>query len=235
MVDFIIHEKSNELKNCYEMLILKFIGNRDEKFKIIDYDNNVRKSGRNIYILSSDNFEEVLNIAKNIRNNDDWHSQIIIISNLKCANYSFLNNKLLILDYIDKNSVFDKKLKETLYTAYNIISKDKTLDFSLNGEVHKIPYRDILYIEKGNNQNHSIIYTNENEYIIKDTINNLEEKLDDAFFMKTHRSCIVNLSNVDWYDCCHNIIHFNNKTIDLISREKRQILKSKLLDEHVKN
>ena len=49
--------------------------------------------------------------------------------------------------------------------------------------------------------------------------------------MKTHRSCIVNLLNVEKYDYVSNIIRFNNKaSIDYVSREKKKELKERLLN-----
>lgn len=237
MVNFIVYEKGAKLKNYYEMIILNFIGIREEKFKIFNYDEyNSKNQNRNIYILSTENIKEALNIAKSIRKHDDWVSQIIIITNLKNANKNCLINKLLVLDYIDINSNVKDKLKEALYLAYNIFNKKKTLNFIINGEISKIPYGDILYIEKSNNQNYCTIHTVEEEYIIKETINNLEEQLDSAYFLKTHRSCIVNLYNIKYYNCSSNIIFFNkgsNKKTDLVAREKRKIFKEKLIEEKI--
>lgn len=237
MVNFIVYEKGAKLKNYYEMIILNFIGIREEKFKIFNYDEyNSKNQNRNIYILSTENIKEALDIAKNIRKHDDWVSQIIIITNLKNVNKNCLINKLLVLDYIDINSNVKDKLKETLYLAYNIFNKKKTLNFIINGEISKIPYGDILYIEKSNNQNYCTIHTVEDEYIIKETINNLEEQLDSAYFLKTHRSCIVNLYNIKYYNCSSNIILFNkgsNKKTDLVAREKRKIFKEKLIEEKI--
>lgn len=237
MVNFIVYEKGAKLKNYYEMIILNFIGIREEKFKIFNYDEyNSKNQNRNIYILSTENIKEALNIAKSIRKHDDWVSQIIIITNLKNVNKNCLINKLLVLDYIDINSNVKDKLKEALYLAYNIFNKKKTLNFIINGEISKIPYGDILYIEKSNNQNYCTIHTVEEEYIIKETINNLEEQLDSAYFLKTHRSCIVNLYNIKYYNCSSNIILFNkgsNKKTDLVAREKRKIFKEKLIEEKI--
>lgn len=237
MINFIIFENDTEEKSNYEMVILNFLGNRKERFKIIDYENYVQKTcNRNIYILSSSNLEECLSIAKDIRSSDDWNSQIIIISNIDIKRNDIFRNKLLVLDYINNDENLKDNLKSTVHIAYKILTKEKTLNFLLNGEIYRIPYRNILYIEKGNNQNHCTVYTiHNNEYIIKDTINNLEEKLNCAYFMKTHRSCIVNLYNITHYDCTDNIISFENKKIDLVAREKRQILKSKLTNEKIES
>ena len=62
------------------------------------------------------------------------------------------------------------------------------------------------------------------------TINNLEKKLDSTYFMKTHRSCIVNIYNINNYNYSTNTVNFiNDRKIDLIAREKKKILKQKLI------
>lgn len=237
MINFVIYENELELKNCYEMIILNILGNKQENFKIINYLDEYQKNcDRNIYILSSKDIFETLDIAKKIRDSGDWTSQIIIISNFETEDNSIFSNRLLILDYIDYNDNINESLKRAICVAYKILTKNKTLNFRFNGETYRIPYQNILFIEKGNNLNYCTIYTkHDNQYIIKDTINNLEEKLDSAYFMKTHRSCIVNLYNILYYNYADNIIKFKNKEIDLIARERRQILKSKLIEEKIEN
>lgn len=237
MINFIIHEDDINIRNNYEMIIYNFIGLREEKFKIFDC-NNYKKTyhNRSIFILSSDNYEDMLKLAECIRKKDDWLSQIIIISSFEDIDKNELMNNLLILSYIDKKDNVKEELKESLASAYKILTKGKTLNYLLNGEINKISYNSILYIEKSNNQNYCTIHTRDNIFIIKDTINHLEEQLDPAYFMKTHRSCIVNLYNINHYNCTNNTIYFDKKgknKIDLVSRERRSILKSKLIKKKI--
>ena len=226
MIDFIIYEKDYELNNFYKTIIYNFLGCHEEDFKIFNYEDLKKSTSHNkIYILSSRNIK-CLKIAKEIRTKGDWYSQIIIINENILA---FKNNHLLILDYLSPEN---KNLKDLLYLAiqdaYKILTNYKTFKFTLNGVIYIIPYRDILYIEKGNNQNYSTIYTKNKNYIVKDTINSLEKQLDKSCFIKTHRSCIVNLNNITSYDCSNNIIYFNKQKIYLIARDKRKYLKEKL-------
>ena len=235
MINFIISEKNVKIKDIYEFIILNFIGVREEKFKIFDYNNYHKKTTGNIYIISHNKIKKALRIAEKIRNNNDWDSLIIIISDLNNIKPNDLINRLLVLDYIDINSDINDTLKASLFTAYRILTRHKTYNFYMNQEIVKIPYDDILYIEKSNNQNYCTIHTKDNAYVTKNTINNLESALDPAYFMKTHRSCIVNLHNIEHYNSSDNVLYFNyNKETDLIAREKRQILKSKLINEKVK-
>ena len=41
MVNFIIYEKQADFREEYEIAILNFLGCREEKFKMFDYDNFV--------------------------------------------------------------------------------------------------------------------------------------------------------------------------------------------------
>ena len=235
MINFIIYETDEKRRNKYELAILNFIGIREEKFKIFNYfDYKEINETNNIYIISEHNIKNALKIVSEIRNNDDWNSQIIVISEFDNTNLKLLINQLLVLDYVYINGDYTSRLKKDLYIAYKILTKDKTLSFCSNSEVNKIPYNNVLYIEKNNNQNYCTIYGKDNEYIIKNTINNLEKELDRAYFLKTHRSCIVNLYNVEHYNSSENIIYFiDGKRIDLVSRDKRKILKSRLIEEKI--
>ena len=105
----------------------------------------------------------------------------------------------------------------------------------INGEIYKIPYKDILFKEKENNLNHSIIYTKNEKIKVNSTIKAIEEQLGSPRFFKTHRSCIINLDNVTKYQYNKNNIYFNSIKTSLISRDKKQILKEKLLENKVVN
>lgn len=234
-MNFVIYN-DNKTKYKYEMIILNFIGIREEAFKIYDYyDYKSTNEIGNIYIISTSSINKALKIVTDIRKTGDWKSQIIVITDLKKTDSNILINNLLILDYIDINDNKTNKLKNDLYMAYKILNNHKSLNFYINSEIYKIPYDDILYIEKINNQNYSTIITISGKYKLKETITNLEQVLDSAIFMKTHRSCIVNLNNIESYHCSQNIINFyNGIKIDLIARDKRKILKTRLVEEKIK-
>ena len=97
------------------------------------------------------------------------------------------------------------------------------------GELYYIPHQDILYIEKSLNDNTSNIVTKNKAYNIRKTIKELEVELGNTInFIKTHRSCIVNLNNIIHIDFENNIIAFVNKEIDLLSRSHKKNLKERL-------
>lgn len=228
MIEFFIYEQNEVLNNRIRNDIYKFIGSRNDNFKIYNFDKKInKKKNFKIYILSSKSLNEVHKIAENIRNNGDFISQIIIISNIKNER---LINDFLILSYIDYSCYSDSKLINALETAYSITTKSNSFNFTYNKTIYRIPLKDILYIEKENNSNKSIIHTKNKKYYINSTIKEIDKKINYVKFIKTHRSCIVNLNNVIKYDYNNNIICFKDKQIDLVSRDKRAILKEKLLN-----
>lgn len=238
MINFVLYEDSTEMRERYKRIILKFIGSKNNNYKIIEidkYDNESENKlnsidGNKIYLLDVEvPGKSGLDLARKIRSNGDWESQIIVITSHEQYSNVGYTSKLLMLDFISKYSDIEKELKNTLNIAMDIISKQKSLTFTLNGEIYQIPYNKILYIEKSLNNNNCKIVTNEGEYYTRDTIQNLEKTLaEDHRFMKTHRSCIVNLNNISSVDLSNNIIFFNDKQIDLISRDKRKELKERL-------
>lgn len=238
MINFVLYEDGKEMRERYKKIILKLIGPNNNNFKIIEidrYDQEAEKKlsnidGNKIYLLDVEvPGKSGLDLARQIRNNGDWSSQIIVITSHEQYSNIGYTSKLLMLDFISKYSDIEKELKETLGVAVGIFTKQKSITFTLNGELYQIPYNQILYIEKSLNNNNCKIVTNDGEYFTRDTIQHLEEILSsDQRFMKTHRSCIVNLNNVSSVDLANNIIFFPNKQIDLIARNKKRELKERL-------
>lgn len=238
MINFVLYEDGKEMRERYKKIILKLIGPNNNNFKIIEIDKYNQEAekklsnivGNKIYLLDVEvPGKSGLDLARKIRNDRDWDSQIIVITSHEQYSNIGYTSKLLMLDFISKYSNIEKELKETLGVAVGIFTKQKSITFTLNGELYQIPYNQILYIEKSLNNNNCKIVTNDGEYFTRDTIQHLEEILsNDQRFMKTHRSCIVNLSNVSSIDLANNIIFFPNKQIDLIARNKKRELKERL-------
>lgn len=232
MIDFIIYEKDEQLKNIIKINIYNIIGPIEDDFKIYDYNNYKHNNQKyKIYILSSFNFKKTMNISKEIRNSGDYTSPIIVISNL---NKNELNNDLLILSYIEKNNISNCKIRKAITKAYNILINKDTFNFTFNRIIYQLPLEDILFIEKESNSNKSIIHTNDKNHEICATIKEIEKSLKYTQFIKIHRSCIININKVIRYDFVENTIYFQNSSTNLISREKRHFLKEKLLDNGVK-
>ncbi len=238
MINFILYEDSKVARESYKKVIFKLIGSNKQIYQIFEFDKYDQKTeealnnidGKKIYLLDVEvPGKNGIDLAREIRNNNDWDSQIILItSHEEFRSFTYLS-KLLMLDFISKMDDVKTKLYETLALALNIVSIKKALSFSNKNGSYQVPYDDILYIEKEVNDNNCKIVTANKTYVTRDTINHLDQELkNDYRFFKTHRGCIVNLNNITSVNYNNNIIYFGNKEIGLLARDKRKELKEKL-------
>lgn len=244
MVNFIIYEDNMETTNFYKSVIRGFLGDKEDGYKIVSfsrYDNSLEEEiknllGKKIYILDVQvPGKNGLDFARDIRASGDWLSQIIIVSDFEKYKREAFTSKMLTLDFISKDENVSIKLKETLNLAYKITNTHRSFGFRYNGDIYQIPYHDILCFEKDLNDNYSFIVTNRGSYKIKESISSIEKKLDnDLRFLKTHRSCIINLHNVHSVELSTNTIYFNNdKKTNLLSRDRKKVLKEKLTENNI--
>lgn len=237
-MNFIIYEDEKEYITRYRNVIHKMLAPTSLNYKVIEineYNENSEQKiekieGNKIYILDIEvPGKNGLELARKIRKEGDWNSPIIIVTSheeFKTVGYT---GKILMLNFISKNSGLEKDLYESLEVALEINMANKSLCYTNKGESYHIPYQDILYIEKSLNDNTCNVITKNSIYTLRKTIIDLEKKLsDDINFVKTHRSCIVNIKNIIHVDFENNIIAFSNKKIDLISRTHKKNLKERL-------
>ena len=218
----VIQKLFDGYKNCYEIHpayhhddIKKYESIKEQKIYIID-----------IEVPGCSGLE----LAKKIRNSGDWRSPIIIISNYENFQHTDFTKKMLTLDFISKKDDVSLRLFETLSLSYQILTAHRTFCFQQNNEIYQIPFRDILYFEKVLHENTCSLVTLNGNYIVHSSISNIEKKLgNDLRFFKTHQSCIVNLHNVELVDLKKRKIDFcNGKEINLLSRDKRNVIKQKM-------
>lgn len=244
MINFIIYEDNMNTIHLYESIIHEFIGGKEDGYKIISfsrYDHQLIEGiqnllGKKIYILDIHvPGKNGLDFARDIRASGDWLSQIIIISDYKKYKNEAFTSKMLTLDFICKDEDVSAKLKETLTLAYKITNTHRSFGFQYNGDFYQIPYHDILYFEKDLHDNYSFIVTATKRYKIKESISSIEKKLgNDLRFLKTHRSCIINLHNVYSVELATNTIFFvGNKSTNLLNRNQKKVLKEKLTKSNI--
>ena len=244
MINFIISEADTRATNFYKSIIHEFIGGRNDGYKIVSfsrYDNNLLNKihnllGKKIFILDVHvPGKNGLDFARDIRASGDWLSQIIIISEFEKYKKEAFTSKMLTLDFISKDDDIPTRLKDTLNVAYKITNTHRSYTFKYNGELYNIPYHDILYFQKDLNDNYSSIVTEKGSYKIKESITSIQKKLEnDLRFFKTHRSCIINLHNVRSVELNSNTISFiGNKSTNLLSRDRKKLLKEKLTDDSI--
>ena len=237
-MNFIIYEDDKEFSNRYKNVIYKLLGPTTLNYKIIeinDYneenkDKLSKIDGNKVYILDIEvPGKSGLELARKIRKTGDWTSPIIIVTSHEEFKHVGYTGKILMLNFISKHGKLENDLYDSLEVALEINMANKALCYTNKGEIYHIPYHDILYIEKSLNDNICNVVTKNSIYNVRKTIIDLEKKLsDDINFVKTHRSCIVNIKNIKFVDFEKNIIAFINKEIDLLSRSHKKNLKERM-------
>lgn len=91
------------------------------------------------------------------------------------------------------------------------------------GKLIRLNYEDILYIESMGNYVRFV--TADKKFVTYHTIKSLEEKVDPAYFMKVHRSYIINIHKID--DIRENDLYINGVEIP-ISKQLRTGILNKL-------
>lgn len=239
-MNFVIYEDEKAYATRYKDVIHQILASTNLNYDIIEINEYNEKNKRKLEEIDSNKVfvldievpgKNGLELARKIRKTGDWTSPIIIVTSHEEFRNVGYTGKILMLNFISKNSELEKDLYETLEVALEINMANKSLRYTNKGETYHIPHQDILYIEKSLNDNTSIIVTKNHTYNIRKTIKELEQELAGAInFVKTHRSCIVNLNNIKHIDFENNIITFVNKEIDLLSRANKKTLKERIKD-----
>ena len=110
MVNFVIYEDEKKYREKYVSIIVKMMGERNENYSIIElseYNSKVRRTmnlvGKKVYILDIEvPGKSGLDLAREIRSNGDWESQIIVVTNHEGLQQTTFTSRLLTLDFISK-------------------------------------------------------------------------------------------------------------------------------------
>lgn len=232
MINFIIEDIN--LKETIEKIMMNY----NLEYKINKYNDQKTKELNRIYILNYDTTNKAeINKLLNIRiNEDDWSSIIILISDNSNIKYRLVDNKLLILDVIDKNKDIYNQLIENIKISLKILTEtSNSICYTYKGILYNIPQKDIVYIESDSKNKRSVIKTETSEYYIPLTLSKIEKILDENF-IKCSRSYIININKMREYNIKDNIIILNgNLKIYEISRQKKKEIinimrKAKLLN-----
>lgn len=232
MINFIIEDIN--LKETIEKIMMNY----NLEYKINKYNDKKKKELNSIYILNYDTTNKAeINKLLNIRiNEDDWSSIIILISDNSNIKYRLVDNKLLILDVIDKNKDIYNQLIENIKISLKILTEtSNSICYTYKGILYNIPQKDIVYIESDSKNKRSVIKTETSEYYIPLTLLKIEKILNENF-IKCSRSYIININKMREYNIKDNIITLNgNLKIYEISRQKKKEIinlmrKAKLLN-----
>ena len=93
-----------------------------------------------------------------------------------------------------------------------------------NGRMIKIILMDIMYIEA--DRNYSRIFTSQKEFVLSVTLKYIEEKLKVPFFMRIHRSYLVNMMHID--QVLESNVMIGNKAIPLGTGMREKLMQRML-------
>lgn len=171
-----------------------------------------------IYILDIEvGKKSGIEIAKKIREKD-WISVVLVLSSHQELESMAYKSKILLLDFISKFDLYDKKLESTLMMCVDKKINEEALVIMADRKLQKITYGDILYVTYDSYSRKTIIVTESGEYQVNEPLKNVCSRLK-GDFKHTHKSCIVNLKKVKNIDFANKEIEFLNGTkTDLLSR-----------------
>ncbi len=249
MIYFIIYEDVCLSSSIYQSVIHQFLGSNKRKnyciFTCKDYSEFKKLhidqlDGIKIFIFDVEvPGKNGLDLAREIRLRGDVFSQIILLSDFDHYQHSQFTKRTFALDFLSKKADdFKSLLLETLNTAYSYSTEHYCFSFLSDGDILQVPYRNILYFEKRSNDNVTILHTTgHHSYPICSSLITIEKKLQqDPRFFRSHRSCIVNLFNIDTVNFRTNTILFKTSQESihqLIARDRRHALKEKLTNNKI--
>ena len=88
-------------------------------------------------------------------------------------------------------------------------NKYKCLRYTYKNVAYNIEFRSIIKIEKEMDSKRCLITTEEGEYPIQGTLNEILKKLDKRFY-KCNRAVAINIEQVQSYNFTKNVIKFKN-------------------------
>lgn len=234
MLRFIICEDNKDFLGRLSNIVNKVMMPYNFEYKIskfTQYTKEVeeiikKKNEQKVYILDIE-LPEIsgLEIASEIRERDLESIIIFVTSHNECRNDIFYS-RLLAIDYIPKDRIWASRFESTIEYTVKAINKRRVLVFEFNYNSYRVPFDDILYIEKVQDNQKCIINTeNGMQFEIISSITSLAKKLGPNFF-QSHKSCIVNIEKIKKINYADNTITFiNNKCVYLLSNRKKKQLR----------
>lgn len=233
-MEFVVCDDEKLFRSNVVKIIDKIYMNNNEDYKIYEFDSYnkdfeklVNKKSSKIYILDIEMKNSIsgIDIARKIRK-DDWDSIIILVTSHNELGYQAIKAQIMLLDFISKFDNCDKSLEKAICKALELVNKKKVIKFDSNGVTYIIYLSDILYIERDTVDRKCIIKTVKGDILTNKSLSELSRELGNDFYL-CHRSCLVNLLNIEKVYWKENVIRFRNgESTDLISRDKKKGLKN---------
>lgn len=233
-MEFVVCDDEKQFRSSVVKIIDKIYMNNNEDYKIYefesynrDFEKIINKKSPKIYILDIEIKDSIsgIDIARKIRK-DDWDSIIILVTSHNELGYQAIKAQIMLLDFVSKFDNCDKSLEKAIRKALELVNKKKVIKFDSNGVTYIIYLSDILYIERDTVDRKCIIKTVKGDIPTNKSLNELSKELGNDFYL-CHRSCLVNLLNIEKVYWKENVIRFRNgESTDLISRDKKKGLKN---------
>lgn len=233
MIKFIVVDDNKYNIEDVNRLILNYMHNTNYNYDIFAYED-----------ITDDIFDKIescydkcvylldyylpngtaIDIARRIRKTD-WSSPIIIFTaEDPSIGLSAFKERLQILDFILKDSNYQKNLKEALDVCINQLNYTEKFSVKSSFMDYNFEYDKILYIYKNNNERKITVVTDYGEFVLSYTLDKFSKYLNHNF-VYTHKSCIVNKARVNVFDWKNNkFVLDNGEEVYLLSRLRRKEL-----------
>ena len=211
----------NKIKKIVEQFTFKNNINAKTEY-FTEYDEGFlkvmnQKVSKRIYILDIDTpLNSGKDIARKIRK-FDFNSIIIFVSTHEYMAQSIILDLLQVLTFIYKLDDCENKLNLALKIAIEILDSKTKFEFKMDGNTYHLDKHDILYITYNSKKRKVIIITSDEQKRYEGDLK-LKECLEllGAGFKFSHRSCIVNMNRILFYNK-EEIIFDNKEKTNLIS------------------
>lgn len=224
VINFIVCEDNHEMNKMVCNIVDSFMMSNKlayKKYVFYDYNDTFYKLMNKelttrIYILDIETpSASGIDMARKIRENDIDSIIIFLTSHNELGNI-LLKDEIMFLTFICKFDDMNNRLVSALKNALKMVGVKQAIRFEERGVIYTIPLNSILYITTDTISRKVVIVTDNNEFFINKTLNEVYELLDGRF-KQTHRACYVNFDKVTRIDKKKNEIFFDNKKIDLLS------------------
>jgi len=211
----IIFDKELDAQVAYSTTRVEDILNYSKKNKLYN----------NIYILDIDLKSSIngIDLAKNIRINEPM-AYIIYVS--AHQEYSILGYKTKTFDFLVK-PVQEHTLKECVHNLFNDImavqnndDQGPALSIRSGANIYSLEIKDLIYCEKFGNI--AVFHTKNSIIKSYDSLESLEEKLEQYGFYRCHNSFLINLNFIDHLALDKQMVYMKNGDTCNISRRMRK-------------
>ncbi len=234
MIRFVIMS-SNSISKKYNNLVDKLMMDTNLHYETYIFNDNNKNFdefcsntyGSNIFIIENESINTAEVIYK-IRDTYKFYEAFIIVidSNKKLNSNEIMKKYSLLCEIIQEEKVEEKLFDDLSYILNIIYNRHKVITFTYEKNLYKVPYRDILYIEKELNGKKCMIVCKHKTYTTYKSLIEIEKELDERF-VKSHQSALININKVKRIDFAENKIIFDDKfECNLLSRNMKKKIKN---------